>query len=355
MTRKGLIILLAILVLAAFGLVAYILARKRITDLSPATLVPTQVLSHRISFPALSSDGASLVYFSDENPAQTGLFRVNLATKGTELFRSVPKGSAVGWSPDRKRAIISLFYDEQAVKGTRFERRDAFSGVVALWVYDIFADRLESLPIGIASTVWSLSGDKIYYHYFDLTQIDPISELAVREAFGVGHQKLADIPSASSYTMQFLNENSLLLVPKISDPDGATSLYVFDLKTKETSTFADNKVFAAYASPDGTHVLYESVGKKHSWYLFERSTGRDTDLRLLVDQSYAAWVDPDRFLVIEYRQDMTDRLWLVDTRGLTRQELTLKPANAVHVDRIYPTTKEIYFTSDGILYRVELP
>jgi hypothetical protein len=348
------ILLLGLVVLLVIGLVSILLRRPKVRQTGSATLSPTKIMDRQVQFPAVTQDGKQLVFYSPER--ESGLYRVGVISQQTELFRLFEGITAVAWSPDRKKALLTVTYKEQEFRSnrSRFLSEDAFDGAATLWAYDMETDRLTQLPVGASSVLWDPNSKLIYYHYFDLTTAEIISELTVRDAFSGTRTKLADIPESASYTIEFLDSNTLFLVPNLSDPSGSTTAYVFDLKTNTLSDLLKN-VAKAEASPGGTYILYQPADKS-SWHLFERGNGKNADLKIPATNGFISWINDYEFLIVEPAELVSDSLSLVDARTLTSKELTFAPNAVFHLDRIAPTaTRTLFFISDDTLYRLELP
>src|SRR3990172_3231889 len=324
MNRQTLFILAGAIV----GVTITILLVNRFTggvrDLAPVTVQVRQVIDQDVAFPALTSDGMKLLYYGLGENDRTGIIRVNLATGNRELFRPLPAVSGIEWSPTRSQAILSIPFDEEQIKKTdpRFLTNQAFSGAVTIWLYDIEQDRLEQLPSGTSSAAWSLDGSRILYHYFDLSSVDPVSELSLRTPFSSAHEKLADIPPAASYTLAFLDASTVMAVPNLSNPLGTSTIYFIDLTSKTRISMEDDSVSSALAAPDGRHILFASAGEKPDWRLFDRTTNAAQDLKLDAAGQYAEWIDADTFVIIEPSTE-SDRMWIVNTTSLTRQEVLI--------------------------------
>jgi hypothetical protein len=183
-----------------------------------------------------------------------------------------------------------------------------------------------------------------------------VSDFSVREAFGTSFTKLADVPPAVSYTIEVLSERTVVLVPNVSDPEGITTIYFFDIETRTLSAVAEEKVKTASSAPGGAYLLYHRAEGEGVWHLITVATQKDTDLSLPATQQYADWIDENRFLVVQLELTGTQTIWLIDAANLTRQELQLTVTQPLSVDRILPVQAgAVYFTSGNFLYRIRLP
>lgn len=355
MNRPTLLIVVGAIVAAIMTILLVNRFAGGVRNIAPVTIRANQVLQQDVAFPAVTADGKKLLYYGVGQGNRTGIVRVDLATGNQELFRPLPAVSAIEWSPDRSRAILSLLYNEEAIRATdsRFLANNLFPGAITVWLYDIQQDRLEQLPQNISSATWSPNGSQILYHYFDLSGVEPISELSVREPFSSSHEKLVDIPPAPSYTLTFLDASTVMAVPNLSDPLGTSTIYFVDMASKTLTSREEDSVSSAVAAPDGRHILIASVGEKPNWRLFDRTTNSQRDLKLDAAGQYGEWIDSESLVIIEPREE-SDRMWIIDTASFTRQEVFIDGAGII-ASAPQAVGNTLYFVSGGKLFRIALP
>lgn len=325
-------------------------------DLAPVKVRVSQVVEQDVAFPALTPDGKKLVYFGAGDGGQ-GIIRLDLATRTRELFRPLPQVSSMTWSPDRSRVILWLTYDEDTLRRSapRFVDDRINPLATAAWLYDVERDRLEGLTEYVSSAVWSPAGDRILYHYINFTAPDPVSELSVKVPFETTYEKLIDVPPAPSYTLAFLDASTVMAVPNLSSPSGTSTIYLVNLLTKSVATKEEGNVSVVTASPDGRFLLFASAGDKPNWRLYDRSSDTFHNLKIEAFSQYGVWVDADTVAIVEPGGEKQDRLWLVEAKAFTRQEVILDDPS-IHIESPPQVVGErVYFKARGKLFTFSLP
>lgn len=304
MEPKKLLFLLAGAVVL-LGVAIFLAFRSGSNIPATPTLEATKIIEESVSFP-YSPDGKT-VYFVDSLFSKFA--RRDASGQVTYLSGSVQFPDQVSWSPDGSGVIFSTLNMPSVVTENPYFVPERPFDTENFWLLNFGTGTLTLLKENLRGIAWLPPGQKIVYSY--RTGESLITELVLANSDGSQFDKLRDVASTDVWIAGDKEDGYVFASSTSTD-----QVIVSTVKGEEKKISFPRKMNLAKSAlaKEGqawAHVVVE--GSRESVYLFDASTQQETRLRV---------------------KDAPSKI----------DEVTL-----------IPDGKVLYFTSDGTLYRVDLP
>lgn len=302
-------------------------------------------VGEKVFFPHLSRDGSFLYYFGDQG---TRLKKFELSGKTEILYPSdILYIQDIHWSPDESKIIIKN-YRPYAETPTQ--------------LLDFKTHQPVNLNKNIQNVIWSNDSQRIYYQYFD--RENNLNYLASANYDGTKEEKIINLESPEYNFMWLDNADKIAFWPAPSDLSG-TKLQQIDLQTRNTSEiFSDFRLNKAISSPDGQYFIYSRYLPDNNILAlsYAKSDGTNNkDLEFFSPLQKVAWSNDGSFFIVASREKETenDKFYKIETKNGKITMLNYKTSKNQDIisaenPMLSPDNKTLYFTSNDILYSLNL-
>jgi len=371
MDKKKLIILLAGLII--IGLFSYLMYRVLFSPpQQPAQPVfqPNETITKKIQLeidksivsPGLSSDNKILYYFTQGD--QPGIFKYDLSKRQPELFFSVSDVSDISWSPDMKSAIFLVIqYPERfKVMNSPFYIPDAVEFEQTYWFFDLEKKKITKLSRFVDTYIWTANNKIIFRNYN--YEVDPAEDAFYEfDLPTMQSAKIAENPEGGNIKLIFADADSVFYCPTYSE-SSQSQLMRLDRQTDQSQPFVSDSLSDAIASPLGNYfvaTLYNEQNNRNSLMIIDKNTKslKQFDFPATFT-NMIAWSQDEKSVIATVAQgeNISNKIYKIDVASgqvaeinyLPPDNLAIKPQSLI----VSPDNKLLYFTSENLLYKLDL-
>lgn len=334
---------------ALISLIIFVLFSFGIIKTTPSTKTTFSKIDvgEKIFFPQLSQDGSFLYYFGNQG---VKLKKFNISTKKTEILYpdDILYTYEILWSPDKNKLILK---NSQPYASTSTQ------------LLDLKTKKITDLNKNIQSVIWSNDNQNIYYQLQD--QEKNLNYLATAKYDGTGEQKIIDL-DLPDYEFAWLDNFQKLGFWRPPTDVSGVKLKQIDIRTKSVSEiFNDNRLNKVVSSPDGKYFVYGHFYENDS--IFKLSYAKDDstnnrDLSYQTPIEKIAWSPDSSFFVVAVKEKETenDKFYKVEVKNNKITNLsysTDKNQDMITAENLALSSdnKTLYFTSNDLLYSLQLP
>lgn len=346
MKKINIYLILGIITFIIFVIfILFFLGIVKTTPSSKTTFSEIKV-GEKIFFPHLSQDGQFLYYFGNQG---IKLKKFDFATKKTEILYpdDILYINDILWSPDESKLILK---NNQPYADTPTR------------LFDLKTQKITNLNKNIKTVIWSNDGKKIYYQFSDTEK--NLNYLAVANYDESDEKKIIDLEYLD-YGFIWLNNFQDLGFWSMPQDDSGTKLYVVNLQNNSVNTIIrDYQLNDALSSPNGQYFVYNHFDKDKgitiSYAKYDGTSNKDLDYESTVQK--IAWSNDSSFFIVAVKEKETenDKFYKVVVKNgkiTTLQYSTEKNQDLISAENLMlsPDNKTLYFTSNDILYSLQIP
>ncbi|MCL5407180.1 MAG: hypothetical protein M1429_01655 [Patescibacteria group bacterium] len=334
---------------AFIGLIIFVLFSFGVIKITPSakTVFSRINVGEKIFFPQLSQDGSSLYYFGNQG---VKLKKFNISTKKTEILYpdDILYTYDVIWSPDKNKLILK---NSQPYTNTSTQ------------LLDLKTKKITDLDKNIQSVIWSNNSQNIYYQFQD--QEKNLNYLASAKFDGSSEQKIIDL-DLPDYSFTWLDNFQKLGFWRPPTDVSGVKLKYLDIQMKTVSDiFNDDRLNKVISSPNGQYFVYGRFYQNDnifrlSYAKFDGTNNKDLNYQTSVEKT--AWSPDNSFFVLAVKEKETenDKFYKIDIKN--GKVTNLSYSNEKNQDMIAAENlmlssdnKTLYFTSNDLLYSLQLP
>lgn len=343
-------LIISIVVIVVFVIVTIILTsiKKKQNQGQQPTTGAEKISDIKTLWPKITPDQKTVYYFNNEK--EPAFFQFDLDMKETKQISEVlDTPDSVLWSPDFSKAILFITYDKYVFEkyGSPFVNPETADQTPTKWVYDFTNKKLSQLSSNITNILW-LDNDHIIYGYLN----NNVSTIYKALYDGSEWQKLINLET--TFIDKFIAFVDTKLYFLGTPGEGIRNLYTYDITNNKIDEKIKDVGESALISPDNSKIVLEQSKDNKTtlyWSNIDSPNLTSTGQKSRVAQSL--WLDQNRFL-IDLKKNNQDQLSVYDTsnnKGEIQLDLGKLP---IDLGSLQIIDKNLFFTSDGILYRYEL-
>lgn len=247
------------------------------------------------------------------------------------------------WAPDFSKVLLrnvnDLTINPETIASSPMLRGDQPNLAVLTWLYDLRSRRLTFLTSEYGSVLWE-SPMRIVYHFVG----EDGGEISSANPDGSDFKILTKVESVGVRELLGLVPNTGVVFSGAADEEERNIYFVrFGSEPTLVSESASGE-----AGPN--HVVYQILGNEKVLWAHDISTGSRSRIFSAEERIDVYAIDGDTVFVAS-----ETGLTLVDLQARVRRGLVLNAALPPVEGFIPADAKAFYFTSDGTLYRVDLP
>lgn len=318
------------------------------------TVTATKISDYKFFFPFIKQD-ASVVglydlgrYFYNYNPNDMELKQINSGEILSPIYLT--------YSPSGSKALIVSFYPTTNIQ-----------------FYDLSSDKISELSNNILEIMWSKSEDKIYYSYRDVEK--DIYQINYSKPDGSDWHTLVDGEKEKDSFEISPDESKMIFYNELTGVAISQS-YIYDINSKEKTTLDKNiDINKAYWSPNSQKIAYldqnnhlsiiDSNGQNNSqtdivlgvymnkWHILESDEVVLSEEVLWKDNENLVLAIPDDFSVDSIIAPTSLYIYNITNKQLTKLNIGDQTFAGISLVSIQ-NNKTLYFTSDDLLYKVDL-
>lgn len=305
----------------------------------------------KMLWPRISQNQTIRYFKNQENPA---FYEYNLISqKETPISPAFDTPDNVIWSPNLKRVLIYITYNKRNMEryGSPFIDYSTSDQTLMKWVFDFDSQKLSKLDNQIIIADW-YSNDQIFYQYQDpeenrsifISNFNGSNNQMVIEA----NLYIDEIVGAVDQTMYFL----------ATPGEGIRNLYALNSQSPSLEILAEDIGSQAKLSnePQNVKFLIESFNNDISTLYWQPKTkSQPTKIANDITVEQSIWIQENK-VVFSIHTKKTDEFKIYDLSTKKIQKINFKSKSEIILDKFIAATdqKTLYFTSDDILYKLEL-
>lgn len=351
--NKKNIIIIASIFLILIGLAIFLSVKnhRKKSEVIPQAQF-TKVSNEPILFPALSSDGSKIYFYS--NTRDLAFYQQNIdGSKLEKISGNMDEPDNVIWSPERKYAILEITYDQYNFEkfGSPFASPGTPDQAYTTWVYNFVNQKLTRLSDNIGNIVWQ-NDDRLICQQKN----DDVGSLNISDADGKNSQKITDLPTAQDYGLSFLLNDQLVVYSSPTDVSGST-VYVLNLSDKKLKEIKKTDLPSTAVGLLNGQILLDTQTKT-SFKLLMLDAKGSTKKNFKIETSLDNFInlDSDHFIITLQKNSQNNQFILINTK--TGKSSVIKDAEDDNINAlnlmISHDKKTLYFTSNDILYKLGL-
>lgn len=292
-------------------------------------------VDEKILFPFLAPNNQNIVYYSENDRAICQLNIRNNQRIILQKFKSINKVNQFIYSENFNYIII------QAEKN---------NGDFLNLLFNFRTRTIKELSKNINNVSISLNEALIGYHGLGETD----GYIGYSKINGGDPVELKRV-ECDSCLVNWLSPDEIYYYPFLSEI-GATSAYKINIKNKESATIIDNIGAVRFFNTKGLVEIYHEKSQSYTLGTVNSNGSGLKDFNIQGSVENAAWLNnQDSFIVVDVDGNFfivnVDKNQVVKIKIQNPKKLTLSPQNLM----ISANNKILYFTSDDILYKIELP
>lgn len=313
-----------------------------------------QVTANQILFPTLDQNSNCLLYFSNEKEA--AFYQMDLASHSVERISEImDTPDDVFWSPDKQKAILKVIYHKDIFEkyGSLFKDYSLADQTITFWLYDFTTKELQRLGLNIISLNWDVMAKKIVYIYQNPDSSQ--REIYISDPDGSNQKKVIDALMNYYRLFYYNSENQFLIFAVNVGTEEVINQKVYTLNQEGNlkEIVPEAQSGSIFVSDDGRKLTYL---QNQSLYWFDLGSGKITLFDKKIKRTLASWMTDIQLIVFEPPEKATsDLIYLVNTQTKEKKRLKYKGATIeAQTVMISPDNKTLYFTSNDILYKLEI-
>lgn len=351
-----LITAIIITILLIIAIVATVLNKKRAGQLVNTS--PFQKVSiGRIYFPALSDN--KILYFANET--DSGFYQMDLNGQNSQrISEAMDTPEYIIWSPDRKLALLKVTYDKELFEkyGSQFVSTDAIDQSITTWYYNLATKKLKKLNNDMDDAVWTKDNKIIYQNW---NPEKNISTLNTADADGSNETKIADMPSDMEYGLNLFPDGKNLIATESPTDVSPANIYIFSLTDKKFQKIKEIDGGTDTSALTSDKILFNLPDKNYAELVLINKEGKGLKKLSIYGTPFNSFVklEENIFLLAgsESRKNTSDSIFQLNLKNshLDKIKEATKDENINIANLILsPDKKTLYFTSDDILYKLNL-
>lgn len=357
--KKIIIIAIAIIVLVASFVSGWLIWKSRKNNIAQIkTYSITNILNKEIIFPSFSAKENQFYYIDKK---ENYITTYNPQTKKEQKLLKLPDSPhRIIWSPDNQQAIIKVVFDKEKFTeemNNSASKEIVTNGEIINWLWDKKQNKLTYISKYIRNIAWSPDSKKIVYQYYIWKKNQ--NNIMIANPDGTGWQEIINL-DGEEYGVSWLDTEDILFYYLPTDPNSGSNLYKINIKNKEKSELiSDFSVLDIKISPDGKKILYEIYENSENTSLgLINQDGLDKKkLGLQTSTGKTVWSLDSKiiFMALNVENNRSDTLYRIETNNDKKEILNYESNEIIKTENLMvDNNKNIYFTSNDKLYKIEL-
>ncbi len=347
MSKKFLFALILLSIIGA-GIIAFIIIKNRTLP------IVSKVADNQILFPTLSNDQKYIFYFSNANEA--AFYRLELQNQKIEkISEDFDTPDRIIWSPSKNQAILQVTYNKYIFEkyGSPFIRPGVDDQAITFWLYDLNQKKLSPLDLNIRDIIWSKDGQKIVSSYYDEELNHNI--INISDPDGTNLENLIKNELPIEKVISYEPANKKLIFGASTPGELESRLDIYQVIGSGTPTLIIEAVEPGgiYASSNMEHLVSIIDGVLNISNLTQNKT---QSLKIKTNKNLTVWLNDNQNLIVATRQETTktDTFYKINSQTLKKNMINHKGTVDIQNLILSSDQKTLYFTSDDILYKLEL-
>lgn len=348
MTKRNLIIIICVMVvITIIFVIVFTNNNSQTVDFSQIK----KTINQQISFPVLSSDSKSLIYFSKDKKI---FIKRNLTTNKEVVIlnKNIFNLDNIFYSPDRSQAIVKVIYQKDLFsRYSEFYINNIPDQSIITFYIDFKSGNIVKLSDGIKNLAWFPNGSKIIYYYQDNTQ----SNISISKPNGSDWQKVKNLSPSEGWNFIYQSDSAVYYSRQLSEI-GGTNLLRLDLtKRQEGTIINDESYINGKISPDGRNIIYLKFNSKNnngSLYLRDLQNGQEKNLEIFTSLDRLIWSSDSQQIICAVNENEKDKFTIYNIQNQKIKEVILKNENKLNIQNllISKDSQTIYYTANNYLY-----
>lgn len=357
MNKKILIAIIMVVIIILIIVVTIIIKQKKQANFE-SSVEFTQISEDKVLFPTFSQNGEKILFFA--NTKEAAFYEMTRDGQNkARISDAMDTPDDIIWAPNRQLAILKVTYDQYTFEkyGSKFAAPGTPDQTMTTWLYDFENQKLSQLDNNVQNVIW-MQDNKIIYQYLDREKNS--NYLSMANADGLNALKIIDLPNLIEYGFNLSQDDKNLVVYSLPSDVSESSIYTLSLLDKnlkeikkiDGSTKAiitsNRIIFSNPIKDTNAEISIMDIDgfniKKLGIYTPKLTSVNLTDGKAAIATS-------------EKQEGVNSILYLLDPQ--TNKLSKIKDLSKENIDIQYlltsPDNKTLYFTSDDILYSLNLP
>lgn len=364
-TNKQFFILIAIGVIVVGIIIYFIQSKSTKPQTTPSPIFTTtqiqKVFDKKVLFPVLDRDGQNILYFKANEQEDLAFYKFNLETKQeSKISDNLDMPDNIIWSPNRDKVVLKVIYNKYI-----FEKLNSVFADSSLqdkqettWLYDLNTKKISRLNLNIQNIAW-FDNDLIVYYLYELE--NNTNAIFLANANGSNWKKIKDIDYTDGIGLFAIPPQEVYYFPILYEP-GANNIYKLDIETKQNSEIVNNKTAGQILSVSKDKILYQIANEEENNFtlgVINKDGSEKKDFNLAANINKVTFSEKGNFVIIAIQEQnqTNDMFYKINLKS--NQIEQLKYEFQINIDAqnlfISKNDKTLYFTSDDILYGLQIP
>lgn len=349
--NKKILVIVVLAVLIITAIVLYFVKSSKTTKVEANY---QQISKQSLLFPTLSTDGARLIYFN--NQQEPGFYSMKVDGTDVKKTLALDTPDEVFYSPDKSQAILQVVYDKYVFEkyGSKFASPGTPDQALTTWSLDLMTGSLKKLDNRITSVCW-LSDSSFIYEILD--QDNGVNDIYSAKANGAGAVKVVSLPSLNSYGMSVEPNGQDLIVYTIPTDVSPTTLYKLNLPTKTFSKITELADPVKIIALAGDRALATLKPASATPKLVIVSQTGQKDLKVeATTNNIVLTAENEIFVAAKDSKKQSSLFYKINLDSADKTVISLKPPISLNINylSISPDRKTIYFFESQGAYKLAL-
>lgn len=331
--------LIFILVLALATILVFYWQKNQPRKPVTMTKSPIEKIAEtKVFYPKMTADNQNII-FLDQNRRLIS-FNLKNKTPSEKGQISLEQIRDVIWSPTKMQFLAKT------------DKADE----IHWWFYDMEKNTQKDLGTKIQNPIWSITGEKIFYQFFD--EFTDKNELSTANPDGSSWRQLANLPSLVDYQLFLLDSERIILLEEPSDVS-TSKISLFNLKSlKLDDLIEQNGNVEIIIPPDKNRFFFRNPAQPLSVQIYDINGKNQQTFGQSFDFHKFVWQDKDLIFAIRESGKNSDNFYKINLetgKKTTLYQSTDKDSFEAINLMLTQDNKTLYFTSNNYLYKLNLP